>query len=115
MKHAYFDPTTLEEILSFSELDNIKEFKIGALNIGYHEEWDSPDLRRMTQVIEAHLPDQEILHWTRHDWDRENGEPKGFGSFKGLSKLRELKVDVHLLRTGDPGSQRGEFVTPYPF
>jgi hypothetical protein len=53
MKKAYFDPTALEEILSFSELDNIKEFKIGARDVGYDEECDSHDLRRMTQVIEA--------------------------------------------------------------
>ncbi|KAI4637029.1 hypothetical protein J4E93_010695 [Alternaria ventricosa] len=95
-------PAAFEQLLSLPELSNVKELKISKVFVGYESSWPKDyDLRRIIQVIEGHLLNLEVLHWFQHDWEKENTSTRTFGSFKGLSKLRELKIDAQLLATHD--------------
>ncbi|KAI4661114.1 uncharacterized protein J4E79_004924 [Alternaria viburni] len=101
MQNVDASPTDFEKLLSYPELSNLKELKVSGLYVEPESEWKDYDLQHLTQAIEKHLPDLEILHWFKIDWDPDWLSPRTFGSFKGLSKLSELKLDAHLLATQD--------------
>ena len=102
MSKVDVSPVAFEQLCSLTELSNVKELKISKVFVGYESSWPKDyDLRRIIQVIEGHLLNLEVLHWFQHDWEKENTSTRAFGSFKGLSKLRELKIDAQLLATHD--------------
>ncbi|KAH4913403.1 hypothetical protein HBI56_196730 [Parastagonospora nodorum] len=51
----------------------------------------------MNQALATNLPDLERLEWSRQEYDLEFQTLLPFEKFKGLSKLKSLKVDFDLL------------------
>ncbi|KAH3941643.1 hypothetical protein HBH53_199270 [Parastagonospora nodorum] len=51
----------------------------------------------MSQALATNLPDLGKLEWSRQEYDIEFQTLLPFGKFKGLSKLKSLKVDFNLL------------------
>jgi len=90
-------PDEFEKLFSSRDLRNLRELKISGIYVRSGTSWVDYDLQLMIHTFEAYLPGLEVLHWTQHDWMREGVDLGTFRNLKGLPKLRELKVDVHLL------------------
>jgi hypothetical protein len=106
IKKFNISPDDLQKLLSCSELVSLKELLIGGLYSDGEDPWNAYNLKWVNHAMEAHLPDLEVFEWSSHDYGCDTVWLRPFGSFKGLTKLRRLTVDYHILKMESRGIQQ---------
>jgi hypothetical protein len=89
------DIPTFENVIGDPGLRGLKELIVREVEPNWEDNYY--DFSHMSDAITACLPDLRRLEWSRNNHDREWGELRPFGSFKGLVNLVDLTVDYELI------------------
>lgn len=109
IKDVPFNPYWFEAAIARPELAGITELIVYGQDSELRDKdwtpgdreaqgWHDYSYNRISEAIQQHLPRLEVFAWSSQSPGPRRAVYYSLGSFKGLSKLRSLKVDFDLIR-----------------